>query len=152
MPTLTLTTRLEPFGPAGAFELTDAQVAHLGGGKRAPVRVTVGDRRVPLRLAVMGGKNVIGVSKANRAALGVEIGDEVTVVIAADETPRTVDVPAELAAALAADEAAAAAFEGLAYTHRKEFATWVASAKREATRERRVTETLTMLHDGRTRS
>ncbi|CCH68810.1 hypothetical protein BN10_120006 [Phycicoccus elongatus Lp2] len=35
---LTITTTLEPFGPATAIILTDDQVAALGAGKRAPLR------------------------------------------------------------------------------------------------------------------
>lgn len=63
--------------PTTAIELGDDQVATLGGGKRAAVLVTIGERSARLRLAVMGGQNLIGISKANRAALGVEIGDEI---------------------------------------------------------------------------
>jgi uncharacterized protein YdeI (YjbR/CyaY-like superfamily) len=51
-------------------------------------------------------------------------------------------VPEALAKALAADDAARAAFERLAYTHRKEYARWVAEAKRDETRERRVAKTI----------
>lgn len=149
---LTLTATLEPFGPACAIVLTDDQVDRLGGGKRAPVRVTIGDRSQPLRLAVMGGSNVIGLSKAARAELGVEIGDRVAVTIELDEVPREVVVPAELAAVLAGDQAAAASYEGLAYSHRKEFATWVGEAKQAGTRRRRAERALTTLHEGRTRS
>ena len=47
---------------------------------------------------------------------------------------------------------ATARYDGLAYTHRKEFARWVADAKREETRDRRVAQALEMLHEGRTRS
>lgn len=61
------------------------------------------------------------------------------------------DVPAELSAALASDPLSSSAFEQLAYTHRKEFATWVAEARKPETRERRVRQTLEMLRDGRTR-
>ena len=57
----------QPFGPAAAFALTDHQVDAIGGGKRAAVRVTVANRSARLRLAVMGGENVIGLSKAARA-------------------------------------------------------------------------------------
>lgn len=152
MTSLTLTTRLEAKGPAAAIVLTDDQVATLGGGKRAAVRVTIADRTARLRLAVMGGENLIGLSKAARAELAVDTGDEVTATIELDETPREVDVPPELAAALAADPAAKAAFEGLASSHRKEYAVWVADAKREETRQRRVAQAIEMLREGRTRS
>ena len=57
MTELRLRTVLEPAGPAGAIVLTDEQVEQLGAGKRAPVRVTIGEVTRPLRLARMGGRN-----------------------------------------------------------------------------------------------
>jgi uncharacterized protein YdeI (YjbR/CyaY-like superfamily) len=42
--------------------------------------------------------------------------------------------------------------DGLAYTHRKEYARWVDEAKRDETRDRRVVQALEMLREGRTRS
>jgi uncharacterized protein YdeI (YjbR/CyaY-like superfamily) len=60
-----------------------------------------------------------------------------------------VDVPAALAAALRVDRAAATAFEKLAFTHRKEYARWVAEAKRVETRERRVSKALELLREGK---
>lgn len=152
MSSLTLTTTLQQHGPAAALELTDEQVATLGGGKRAAVRVTIGERTARLRLAVMAGENLIGLSKAARAELGVETGDEITATVELDETPREVDVPDALAMALAADPAAAQTFAALAFTHRKEYAVWVAEAKREETRDRRVAQAIEMLREGRTRS
>ncbi len=143
---------IEPFGPAGALVLTDQQVEAIGGGKRAPVQVSIDDRSQRLRVAVMGGRNVIGLSKAARAALAVEIGDRVTATVRLDQAPREVPVPPALAEALAADSAAAAAYEALAFTHRREFAEWVAQAKRDQTRARRVAQALDMLRAGRTRS
>lgn len=149
---LTVQQRLDPFGPAAAIVLSDDEVAALGGGKRAAVRVTIDGRSARLRLAVMGGQNVIGLSKAARAELGVETGAEVTAQIALDEAPREVEVPEELAVALAGDPEAGAAYQRLAFTHRKEYAVWVAEAKRPQTRTRRVEQALAMLKDGRTRS
>lgn len=142
---------LQARGPAGALVLTDGEVTVLGGGKRAAVLVRVGEREARLRLAVMGGENLIGLSKATRADLGVEIGDEVAVAITLDEAPREVTVPDDLAAALASDPVATSAFDALPYTVRKDFATWVDGAKRADTRARRVDETLVMLREGRRR-
>jgi len=151
MSSLQVTQRLEPFGPATAIRLTDAEVETLGGGKRAPVQVTIDGRTVRVRLAVMGGENCIGLSKANRAALGVEIGDTVTARIDLDSAPREVVIPSELAAALASDSAAAAAYDKLAYTHRKEYAVWVGEAKKAETRQRRAAQAIEMLRAGQTR-
>ncbi|MFE7844405.1 YdeI/OmpD-associated family protein [Microbacterium sp. NPDC057407] len=135
--TLRLRTVLAPFGPAAAIELTDEQVAELGGGKRAAVVVGIGDRSARLRLGVMDGRNVIGLSKANRAALGVEIGDEVDATIDLDGGEREVDVPDDLAAALAAADARAG-FDALSYSRRKELVRGVVEAKKPETRQRRV--------------
>ncbi|MBL5972957.1 MAG: DUF1905 domain-containing protein [Candidatus Leucobacter sulfamidivorax] len=135
---LTIRTVLEPSGPATAIELTDAQVDELGGGKRAAVRVTIGGRSARLRLAVMGGQNLIGLSKAARAELGVEIGDEVEALIELDDAPREIEVPDDLAAALAAVPGVREAFDALAPSHRKEHVRAVLEAKKPETRERRV--------------
>lgn len=135
---LTVHTTLEPTGPATAIVLTEAQVDELGGGKRAAVRVTIGERSARLRLASMGGCFMIGMSKAARKELAVEIGDTVDATIELDDAERTVDLPEDLAAALNADPAVRAAFDALSYTKRKEYARGVAEAKRAETRERRV--------------
>ena len=163
--TLHVTAVLEPRGPACAIVLDDEQVALLGGGARAfPVVVTIGGRAIPLRLARMGGESLIGFSKAARAQAGVEIGDEVTVEISAESGSRVVEVPQDLATALAADpaveaafaagaglEPAGRAFAGLATSHRKEFVRWVIEAKREQTRADRVSKTVEMVRAGQTR-
>jgi uncharacterized protein YdeI (YjbR/CyaY-like superfamily) len=57
-------------------------------------------------------------------------------------------VPPELAAALEGDPAARDAFDALSYTHRREYARWIADAKRDATRARRVAEALELLRAG----
>ena len=136
--TLQIHTVLAPFGPATAIELTDDQVAELGGGKRAAVVVGIGGRTARVRLAVMDGRNVIGLSKAVRGQLGVDIGDEVDAVVDLDTAEREVEIPADLAAALDRDPAARAAFDALSFSRRKELARSVAEAKRPETRERRI--------------
>lgn len=146
---LAITTTLEPRGPAGAIILTDEQVADIGGGPKVfPVTVTVNGVDLPLRLARMGGENMIGFSKAVRAQAGVDIGDEIQVTITVDAAPRTVEVPDDLAAALRANPAAQTAFDALAYSHRKKHVQWVTDAKKEATRANRIAKTIENLQPG----
>jgi hypothetical protein len=146
---LNLTLTLEARGPAGAFVLSDDQAAAVGDGRRAfPVRVTVNEVTLPLRLARMGGENMIGLARAARQQAGVDIGSAYEVSIAPDDDERTVEVPGDLTEALAADWVAGAAFDALAYSHRKEFVRWITEAKREATRAQRVTKTVEMLRAG----
>lgn len=149
---LTLTLTLQPRGPAGAFVLSDEQVAVVGGGRRAfPVRVSVNGVTLPLRLARMGGENLIGLARAARDQAGVTIGSAYQVAIVADEAAPAVEVPEDLAAALADDGTARAAFEALAHSHRKEFVRWIGEAKRDTTRAQRVAKTLEMLRAGQHR-
>lgn len=138
MSELRLHTVLTGRGPAAAILLSDEQVASLGAGKAFPVAVTISGRTARLRLARMGSENMIGFSKAVRGDLGLEIDQEIDAVIRVDSAERTVDVPAELAAALDADPALRTAFDALSYTVRKEHARSVTEAKQEATRERRI--------------
>lgn len=143
---LSLTTTLEPRGPAGAIVLDDAQVAAVGGGKKAfAVRVTVGGTTVPLRLARMRGENLIGFRREVREQLGVALGDTLEVRIELDDAPREVAVPDDLAAALDDEPGLRAAFDALAPSHRKEHARAVADAKRPETRARRVAKVLDAL-------
>ena len=142
--TLTLQTTLAARGPAAAIVLTDDQVVELGTARAAPVTVTIAGRTARLRLARMGGENLIGMSKAARAQLGVDIGEEVQAVIAADQAERTVDVPAELSEALAS-AGLTEAFAGWSYSRRKEAARSVAEAKAAQTTARRVAKVLDQL-------
>jgi hypothetical protein len=149
---LILTLTLEPRGPAAAFVLSDEQVATVGEGRKTfPVQVGVNGATLPLRLARMGGENLIGLARAAREQAGLTIGTAYDVEITADLEPRSVEVPEDLAAALAGDPQAGAAFEALAYSHRREFVRWITDAKREATRTQRVTKTLDMLRAGQQR-
>jgi len=85
------------------------------------------------------------VSAENRAAAKVAAGDELAVRLVLDDAPREVDVPPDLAAALAADPAASAAFAKLSFTYRKEHALSVASAKTDETRQRRLAKVMESL-------
>jgi hypothetical protein len=119
------------------------------GGARAPVAGTVNGTRFRGRLMVYGGVTYLGFRREIRdAAGGIGQGDEVEVVIERDDAPREVEVPDALARALAADRTAQGVFEGLAFTHRKEYATWIAEAKKEETRARRVERAIAMLREG----
>jgi Bacteriocin-protection, YdeI or OmpD-Associated/Domain of unknown function (DUF1905) len=150
---LTLTTTLQRRGPAAAVVLTGEQVAELSEGRKAfPVRATINGYTWAGRVSRMGGEFLLGLSREVRTGAGAEAGDEVTVMLVLDEAPREVEVPPALARALDADAEAKTRFDALAYTHRKEFARWIAEAKKDDTRERRVAQALEMLREGRTRS
>ena len=153
MGSLTFTTTLVKRGPGVAVVLDDDQVAVVGeGAKRFPVAATISGHSWRSTVVRMRGEFLLGLSKETRGAAGVEAGQTVQVTLALDTEERTVEVPPALADALAGDDAAAAAWERLAFTHRKEFARWIEEAKRDETRSRRVQQALEMLRAGKTRS
>ena len=133
----------------GVFFEVPLDVPAVFGRARAPVRGTINGHPFRSTVAVYGGRSYLPVRKALREAAGVAAGDAVVIELEADEQPRTVDPPPALAAALAADPEARAAFEGLSFTHQREYTEWVAEARREATRRRRVDQAVEMLRDGR---
>jgi hypothetical protein len=115
------------------------------GSARAKVRVVVNGVELRTTVAAMGGKSLIGFRKEIRDAAGLEMGETITVSIEPDTAPRIVDVPKDLQRALAKNAAARKMFESLSFTHRKEHAQWVAGAKKEETRARRVARVIEML-------
>ena len=119
------------------------------GKARAPVRGTVNGAAFRTTVAVYLGVHLIGLNTEVRERAGVEIGDEVTVELERDDEPREVDVPPELEQALSANSEARAAFDGLSYTHRREYAEWIGEGKRPDTRQRRAARALEMLESRR---
>jgi hypothetical protein len=134
---------------ATGIEVPDDVVAALGSGGRPPVTVTVGGHCYRTTVARMGGRFLVPLSAENRTAAGVGAGDQVDVDIEPDTAPREVEVPADLTEALAGDDAARATFDGLSYTHRKEWVRWVEEAKKADTRAARLAKTVEALHAGK---
>ena len=123
---------------SGTFVVVPVDVPAVFGRVRAPVVVTINGHTWRSTLSRYGGRDLLGISRANREAAGIAVGDAVTVELARDSEPRTVAVPDDLAAALDAASGARAAFDGSSFSHRREWVEWVEEAKRPATRERRV--------------
>jgi hypothetical protein len=134
----TFTTTLLQDGNNVGIEVPPEVIEKFGKSKKPPVIVTLAGYSYPNTVAVMGGKFMISLSKANREAAGVKGGDQVEVTLELDEQPRTVAVPDDLAAALSAKSGAKAAFDALAFSKRKEFVRQVEDAKTQETRDRRI--------------
>jgi uncharacterized protein YdeI (YjbR/CyaY-like superfamily) len=95
--------------------------------------------------AYSGDVYMLGLSQENRAAAGVKAGDQVDVTLELDTEPRIVEVPDDLAAALAEKPGARAAFDALSYTMRKEHVRQVEEAKAQETRTRRIAKIVSQL-------
>jgi uncharacterized protein YdeI (YjbR/CyaY-like superfamily) len=62
---------------------------------------------------------------------------------------RTTEAPDYFLRALAKDRAARECFDELAPSHRRNYIAWISSAKREATRKKRVAEAIQRLREGK---
>jgi hypothetical protein len=113
-------------------------VAALDAGKRPAVVVNVNGYEYRSTVAPMGGKYLLPFSAERRRESGINGGDAIDVELTLDTAPRTVEVPPDLRAALDASPTAAAAWEKLSYTYRKEHARSVLDAKKAETRTRRI--------------
>jgi hypothetical protein len=121
----------------------------LGGGRRPAVRVTIKGHTYSSTIGTMHGVAKIPVSGAVRSAAGVHAGDVLDVEVEPDQAPRTVAVPTDLGAALADDPVARAFFEGLSYSHKLAYVSWIEQAKKPETRQARVIKTLALLAERR---
>jgi uncharacterized protein YdeI (YjbR/CyaY-like superfamily) len=117
----------------------------LGGGKRPPVTITLNGHRWKSQVALMRGRYLLGLSNANRRAAGVSTGDEVEVEVQLDAEPRVVVEPEDFARALDAEPGARAAYDRLAYSHKREHVRSIESAKKADTRARRIEKVMEML-------
>jgi uncharacterized protein YdeI (YjbR/CyaY-like superfamily) len=70
----------------------------------------------------------------------------------ATKLAQPVAVPDDLASGLKKNAAAAATFEKLTPSHRKEYVEWITEAKRDETRQKRLATTLEWLAEGKSRN
>ena len=132
---------------ATGIPVPDAVIEALGSSKRPPVTITINGHTYRTTAVRMGGQFYVPLNAENRAAAGVAAGEDITVDIEPDTAPREVTVPDDLAAAM--DDDARAAYDGLSFTHRKEWVRWVEEAKKPETRATRIEKTVAGLREGR---
>jgi hypothetical protein len=132
---------------ATGFAVPDEVVERLGAGRAPKVRVTVAGHTWRSSIAARGGGYLLGVSAENRAAAGVQAGDVVDVEVEVDDAPRDVEVPDDLAAALAAEPGLREAFDGLSFSLKRQHVEPIGTAKTPETRARRVDKALAMLRE-----
>ena len=116
-----------PFDPKAVF-----------GKNRVPVVVNINGHSYRTTVTHMGGPPWLPLRESNREAAGVTSGVPVEVVVALDEEVRTVAVPDDLAAALAALPGGQETWDKASFTHRREYVEAIEDAKKPETRQRRL--------------
>jgi hypothetical protein len=138
-----------PRGVGALVVLPVAAATVFGTRARVPVRATFNGipyqgSAMPMGEGIFG----LGITKAIRAAAGVDLGDSVHVVVERDGEERSVDVPDDLAGALRI-AGLEDGFAAMALTHRREYVRWVTEAKRADTRASRVSKAIAMVGAGK---
>jgi Domain of unknown function (DUF1905)/Bacteriocin-protection, YdeI or OmpD-Associated len=144
MPKFTITLRKAEAMDAMGIVVPEKVVAGFGQGKRPKVTVTLNGYTYRSTVAVMGGKYMLPLAKEHRAKSGVKDGQKVEVTLELDRAPREVEVSKDLAAALK-KAGVRAAFDKLAFTHRKEHVRAIEEAKAPETRARRIEKAVAMV-------
>jgi hypothetical protein len=142
-------TRLTSRGPGGAWTyLTVPFSVEEAFGTKARVAVAATMNGFAFQNSIMpngDGTHSMMVSKALQAGAKAAAGDLVSVTMAVDRSECVVEIPPELKKALSRNRDAAKAFEALSYSHRKEFAEWIASAKLGETWVSRAEKSIPMI-------
>jgi hypothetical protein len=132
---------------ATGIPIPDEVIEGLGESNRPSVTIAVNGYTYRTTAVRMGCRFLVPLSAEHREAAGLAAGDEIVVDIENDTAPREVVLPADLEAAM--DDAARTAYDGLSYTHRKEWVRWVEEAKKPETRATRIEKTVAGLREGR---
>lgn len=147
--------RLTAIGPGGAWTILPIpfNVAEVFGTKaRVPVAGTMNGFAFRNSLMPEGnGTHRMMVGKDLQTGAKARAGDIVSVVIKRDDEERSVDVPAELAAALKKNKPASIFFAALSPSCRAEYAGWISTAKQTETRASRAQKAIQMLTAGKKR-
>jgi hypothetical protein len=146
-----LTTELLSFGNNTGFEIPEAFVEELGGGKKPKVSVTVNGFTYRSSIARMGGQYLLGVSKERREAAGIAGGDVLEIDVELDTAPRVIEIPPDLATAFADNPDAKAFWESMSYSNQRWHAEQIEGAKTDDTRARRVAKSVALLNEGKAR-
>jgi len=148
---VTFETTLSESGNNTGIPVPEKVIEQLGRGKRPPVLVSVNGYEYRSTVAVMGGRYLIGVSAAVRAATGLKGGDAISVTLRIADTPREVDVPADFAAAMDERQPARQYFDGLSNSLQRYHVDNINAAKAPETRQRRIDKAVGLFLAGKPR-
>lgn len=137
--------RIEPAGPAGGSALIHLPAFSpraLGKGRK-PVNANLNG--TSFRSSVFPEDKVrqyLVINQEVRTAANLSHGQIIAASLTPDRKPRSLQLPADLAQALAAEPEAQARFASLALSHQREYMRWIEEAKKPETRARRIAGTV----------
>ncbi len=119
----------------------------FGKGNLVPIIAMIDGALYRGSLAKMGGERaILLIRKDIQAQIGKQAGDTVDITLELDDKPRKVELPNDLKDALK-KAGIFEIFDAMAFTHQREYVTWVTSAKKEETRANRISKMIEMIKD-----
>jgi hypothetical protein len=149
-PTVRWSTELSAFGNNTGIVVPPELIAQLGQGQRPAVAVTVNGHQFRTTVGVMGGRHLVPINAAIRKATGLAAGAAIDVTLTADATPRSVDLPADFAAALQ-QGGVRGFFDQLSNSLQRYHVDNVNGAKSDDTRRRRIDKSVALFLEGKQR-
>ena len=141
---------IQDAGGGGAFVEVPFDVEKEYGSRKPKVKALI--EGIPYRgtLVRMGTDcHLLLVLKSIREQVGKTFGDEIKVTVEPDTEERVVEIPSELKKLFKVEKQAKAFFDKLSYSHKREYVMWINDAKKEETRQNRITKTIEMLKKDR---
>lgn len=113
-------------------------VENTFGKKRLKVKIWYDNVLYRGVLAKYSGEYNLMINKEIREQIGKKAGDTVSVKIEEDVEERIVELPQIMLDFFKKDKTLKAVFDKLSYTHQKEYASWIGSAKKQVTLQNRL--------------
>ena len=144
--TIKFTAELMAGGGGGAYVLFPYSTEEKFGIKgRVPVLATINGEPYRGSLVKYGApEHMLPILKAIREKIGKKIGDMIEITVAHDAEIREIEIPKDFAKALKANKLEAA-FQKMAYSHRREYVMWIEGAKKAEKRENRIVKAIEKL-------
>ncbi len=120
----------------------------FGTRARVPIVATIDGADYRGSLTPYNGVHMIVVLLALQQQIGKGAGDTVHVELSLDTAERVVELDDDIVAALA-ESSRLDQFRAMSYSHQREYALWIASAKKAETRQARIEKMLTLLAEGK---
>ncbi|MDF2510709.1 MAG: hypothetical protein K0S04_575 [Herbinix sp.] len=133
----------------GAYIEPPFNVEEVFGAKRVKVRAVFDGIEYRGSLVNMGGCYMVGMTQELRKKIGKDFGDTVHVTLEKDEEERVVEIPEDFMEVMKESPEALANYEKLSFTAKKEYVTWITSAKKAETRQSRLAKALDQLKQGK---
>ena len=140
---------IERYEGGGSFVTVPFDVHEAFGVRgRVPVSATFDGADYRGSIAPYGGAHMIGVLLEVQDRIGKHQGDVVHVTVRLDTAERVVELDAATEAALRS-AGVLDRYRAMSYSHQREYWQWIDGAKRQETREGRITKTIEMIRDGK---